>query len=344
MKPTPHGLRRSAFLIFPLLVLPLIISAPSGATTNAPPQTPATTTTTAQASPNDSGTLKFAVTVIGAKGGFLAGLTKEEFSVWEGKTEREINYFSSDELPASIAVLIDGSGSMQPRGLSAARYGAARFLAQSNPANEYLVGEFNQVWRGLIGWMQGPQALGEVSDNLMAEATITRQSKSKGYGPTALYDACDSALDALAARAAPRRILLLITDGQDNQSRIKFTQLRKKVQASDVQIYGIGITDRSYPDSLNVAGQAILVELSAVSGGRAYFPENKDRKEMDEVVDRIAAHLRYQYVIGFKPTNAAAAGKWNKVKIKVTPRDTKLKSLLVLSREGYFSPSATPAP
>jgi Ca-activated chloride channel family protein len=107
-----------------------------------------------------------------------------------------------------------------------------------------------------------------------------------------------------------------------------------------VQIYSIGIAQPGDPDILTEAGQAILNELAAVSGGRAYFPQNnRNRKDLDVLTDRVAAELRHQYVIGFTPTNAAPGDKWNKVKIKVTPRNTELKSLRVYGREGYFSPS-----
>lgn len=345
MKPRPHGSRRRASLILPFLILSLCFAPPPGATT-ANAQTQIRTPVAQSVAPHDPGMLKFSVSVIGGKGGFITGLTKEEFSIWEGKTEREINYFSGDELPASVAVLVDGSGSVQTRLLSAYKYAAAKFLALGHPQNEYFVGEFNEAWRGVLGWVQGPQAIVDAAERLMIESMITSQTKARGRGQTALYDACDIALDALAKRSKPRRILLILTDGQDNQSGVKFTELRKKVRASNVQIYGIGLLEKSDPDELSVAGQAILDELATSSGGRAYFPENsKDRKELDEVIDRIVAQLRNQYVIGFTPTNAASPGKWNKVKIKVTPRGAERKSFLVLSRDGYFSPpQKTPAP
>jgi len=290
-------------------------------------------------------TLKFPVFVMDKKGKLISGLTKEEFTVTDGKTEREINYFNADELPASIAVLIDSSGSMQPRVLRAARYAASRFLAQGHPANEYFVGEFSDDWRSLIGWMGDSQSVAEASHKLSAaSAAAPARPNSGGRGQTALYDACDAALDALLKRSKPRRILLLITDGQDNRSRVTFKEVRRKLIASNVQIYGIGLAAPEDPESLRLSGQAILDELTAASGGRAYFPQSiRDTKELDLAIDQVASELRHQYVIGFTPANAAPGGKWNKVKIKVTPRRAELKELLVRSREGYFSPSP-PAP
>jgi Ca-activated chloride channel family protein len=348
MKPTPHGSRRRAPLIFPFLILSLIFAPPGAATTTADPQTQTPTAGAQhqqQAAPNVSGTQNFTVSVMNGKGEFLAGLTKEEFSVWEGKTEREINYFTGEELPASVAVLVDASGSVDSRILSASKYAAAKFLAEGNPANEYFVGEFSYAWRGVLGWVQGPRAIADAAERLSAESLITSHTKARGRGQTALYDACDAALDALAKRSKPRRILILLTDGQDNQSSVKFNELRKKIRALDVQVYGIGLQEKYESPGLNVAGQAILDELTLSSGGRSYFPEDsKDRKELDQVIERILMQLRHQYVIGFTPTNAAQPGKWNKVKIKVAPRGANRKSFVVIGRDGYFSPPQTPAP
>lgn len=291
-----------------------------------------------------SGSLKFPVTVVGAKGGFVIGLRKENFSVWEGKQEREINYFSTEELPASIAILIDVSGSVKPRTFEAARYAAARFIQHSNPKNEFLIGEFNDTWRAYSGWRQDAAAAIDALNQRTVAADADRlQAKSKSRGQTALYDACAVVLDELARRPTPRHVLLLITDGQDNQSRLSFSQLRRKLHDTDVMVYGLNITDPGSTGGLDVVGQAILDELATTSGGRAFFPEDKkDKTELNVVMDLIALESRYQYLIGFTPTNAAPAGKWNKVKIKLTPPDESLKKLSVRSREGYFSPTATP--
>lgn len=332
MKPTPHRSRRRAFLLFPFLILPLLVVPPG--TTNATRQIPSAS---AQDSPGDSGAQRFTVTVTGEKGGFITGLTKDEFSVWEGKTQREINYFSSEELPASVAVLVDVSGSVRPFALASAKYAVAKFVERSHPANEYFVGEFNQERRELTGWTQNAQEILQNLEKLAVPAQAARP-KPKTRGQTALYDACAVALDAVAARPNAKHVLLLITDGLDNQSRLTFERLRRKVKESGALVYALSILQWSDPpDHVAMAGQAILDRLATDSGGRAYFPDNK--KDLDEVIARLAAELRFQYVLGFMPTNAARDGGWNKVKIKVTH-----KGMVTRSREGYYSPAPTPAP
>ena len=332
-------------LVVCCLALPLF--ADSIAAPGRVQQTPAVTGAQANSQSRDtssSGALKFPVTVTGARGGFIIGLTKENFSVWEGKTQREINYFSSAELPASVGVLIDVSGSVKPQTLEAAKYAAERFIRQGYEKNEYLVGEFSHSWRSWSGWRQDvPSAIEALNSNGAADADKSQQSKQKPRGQTALYDACVIALDEVGKRPNPRRVLLLITDGQDNSSRLTLDQLRKKIRASDVQIYAVGIAEPYESNVANIVGQMILDELTTASGGRAYFPQNKkDRKELNEVIDRIVIELAHQYVVGFTPANAAPAGKWNKVKIKLTSPDESTKSLLPRTREGYFSPTTTP--
>lgn len=322
------------------LTRPLLAVA-SGAT-NHFQQTPAANGAQQTDARSDGGdALKFPVTVTSAKGGVLIGLTKQNFSVWEGKTQREINYFSSVESPASVGVLIDVSGSVDPRTLEAARTATARFIKQGYEKNEYLIGEFNNSWRASSGWRQDASSALAVLNSLAANSS---QSKQKPRGQTALYDAWDAALDELVVRPNARHILLLFTDGQDNLSRISLDRLRRKIKMSDVLIYSIHISRPGDSRALNSIGDAVLDELTTISGGRAFFPEyKKDASQLDAVIDRLALELRHQYVVGFTPTNAAPAGKWNKVKIKLTPPDQSLKNLYLRTREGYFSPTAAPS-
>jgi Ca-activated chloride channel family protein len=159
------------------------------------------------------------------------------------------------------------------------------------------------------------------------------------YWRTALYDACFAAFGKLATGAHPKRILFIITDGsEDNASTHKFSELQNLIRSSDVLIYAVCLTTFSSPAAWQ---QEKIHELTALSGGWSYFPSKG--KEVEEVVDHMALELRRQYVVGFTPTNAAQSGKWNKVKIKITPR-VKIKNPFVRSREGYFSPVITPAP
>jgi Ca-activated chloride channel family protein len=107
------------------------------------------------------------------------------------------------------------------------------------------------------------------------------------------------------------------------------------LKETDVVLYSIGIlSDRDKNETLGMLGQGILDELSAVSGGKAFFPSTD--AEMNEIFERIALELRHQYSIGYKPSNFINDGRWHKIKVKVTP-PRGLPRLFVRSREGYFA-------
>lgn len=348
MKLAPHrSFRYHAFLLFPFIALALLASPPPGRTNAARRTPPSFFYSCAQgtSSTNSSAVLKFTVTVRDREGNFISGLTKDDFAVFEGKSEREIVYFNGEELPASVGILIDVSGSMRPDTVHGAKLTTARFIQRSLPDNEYFVGEFNDKWQELTDWTRDEETI--VRALRKAATSLTppggaKQQKPLPYGRTALYDAIVAALGKMARDAAhPKRVLFIITDGwQDNASTHKLRELQSLIKTSDVLIYAIGLpTPGPSPASWQ---QEALYDLLAPSGGWFHLTEND--KEVEEVVDGVALALRRQYVIGFVPSNSAQGGKWNKVKIKVKPTHKRLKNLFIRSRDGYFSPVPTPAP
>jgi Ca-activated chloride channel family protein len=325
MKPTPQRTPRRALLIAPLAVLSLLLIPASGAAQQATPA---------------AASLKWFVTVMDEQGHYINGLTKDAFKIFEGKTEREISYFEESSAPASVAVLLDVSGSMGAKGVEAARLTAVMFMQRAHPENSYFVGDFNVKWRDLTGWTRDEKA---VAEGLRRVGTSKEQGGAKGrvpYGRTALHDACLGALEKLASAPHPKRVLFIITDGgEDNASTHELSELRRRIKTSDVLVYAIAlpVENRRYSDHL---GWENLDGITSLSGGRVFFPDTG--KELSEVVERVAVELRNQYTLGFAPANAAKSGKWNKVKIKVEPPVKFYKKLWVRSREGYFTPSPAP--
>ena len=131
----------------------------------------------------------------------------------------------------------------------------------------------------------------------------------------------------------PKRAVLVISAGQDNNSRYTFNELRKALKESDVEIYCIGI-EESGNGSLAMEGSGILDEISGVSGGKSFFP--RSGAEMDDIFEQIALELRHQYAIGYKPPNFVSDGRWHHLKVKVSP-PRGLPRLFVRSKEGYFA-------
>ncbi len=263
------------------------------------------------------------VTVTDQYGRYVSGLSKKHFTVFEGKEEQTIEFFSDDDAPVTVGVIFDVSGSMSGDKLSKARVALSRFIETSHNLDEYFLVGFNSRAQLLIDKTRDGNA---VLDKLTFVDT---------KGQTALYDACYLGVEKVTRGAHQKRAVLLISDGQDNNSRYTFNELRRLLKESDVVVYSIGILGGSDPgSSLGMYGQATLDELSGVSGGKAFFPNTA--AEMDEIFERIALELRHQYSIGYRPSNFVNDGKWHKLKVKVAP-PRGLPRLFVRSREGYYA-------
>ena len=263
------------------------------------------------------------VTVTDQYGRFVSGLNKKHFAVFDNKEEQTIEYFSDDDAPVTVGVIFDVSGSMSGDKLSKARVALSRFIETSHNLDEYFLVGFNSRAQLLIDKTRDGNA---VLDKLTFVDT---------KGQTALYDACYLGVEKVTRGSHQKRAVLLISDGQDNNSRYTFNELRRLLKESDVVVYSIGILGGSDPGSaLGMHGQALLDELSSVSGGKAFFPNTA--AEMDEIFERIALELRHQYSIGYRPANFVNDGKWHKLKVKVTP-PRGLPRLFVRSREGYYA-------
>jgi Ca-activated chloride channel homolog len=263
------------------------------------------------------------VTVTDTYGRYVSGLDQKAFKVFEDKIEQEIEYFSDDDAPVSVGVIFDLSGSMSGDKIRKAREALSRFIQTSHDSDEYFLIAFNS---------RAQLLLDKTRDG---DAVLNKLTFVETRSNTALYDACYLGVEKVTRGTHPKRALLLISDGQDNDSRYTFSEVRRLLKESDVVLYSVGILGGNDPgSSLGMEGQSILDELSSVSGGKAFFPNTA--AEMDELFERIALELRHQYSIGYRPKNFKNDGKWHKLKVKVTP-PRGLPRLFVRSREGYYA-------
>ena len=271
----------------------------------------------------NSDLINLTVTVTDNYGRYVSGLDKKAFKVFDDKEEQQIAYFSDDDAPVSVGVIFDISGSMSGDKIRKAREALSHFIQTSHDNDEYFLIAFNSRAQLLLDKTRD-------GDAVLNKLTFV-ETKSN----TALYDACYLGVEKVVRGSHPKRALLLISDGQDNDSRYTFSEVRRLLKESDVVLYSIGILGGNDPgSSLGMDGQAILDELSSVSGGKAFFPNTS--AEMDELFERIALELRHQYSIGYRPKNFTNNGKWHKLKVKVTP-PRGLPHLFVRSRDGYFA-------
>ena len=262
------------------------------------------------------------VTVTDQYGRFVSGLKKKAFTVFENGGEQETAFFSDEDAPVSVGILFDVSGSMSGDKIAKARDALGKFIQTSHPRDEYF----------LIGFNNRAQLLLDRTHD--GNAVLDKLTLVKTNGNTALYDAVYLGAEKVQRGIHQRRAILLISDGQDNASRYTFSDVRRLLKESDVTVYSIGIlSGGDLGSSDGIRGQSFLDELSSVTGGKAFYPNND--VEMNEIFERIAVEMRNQYSIGYYPKNFVADGKYRKLKVKVNP-PRGLPRLYVRSREGYY--------
>jgi Ca-activated chloride channel family protein len=210
---------------------------------------------------------------------------------------------------------------MSGKSIMKAKEALASFIQTSHPNDEYFLIDFSSRPRLLL------------NRTLDGDAVLRKLTYVEPHGQTALYDAAYLALAHLTNATQRKRAVLIISDGQDNDSRYTFSELRRALKESDVTVYAIGTNpNTNWKDE--VYGRLALEELASASGGKAFFPRNSE--QMDEAFESIALELRHRYSIGYRPANFVANGKWHRVKVKVRP-PIELKRVFVRNSEGYYA-------
>lgn len=266
--------------------------------------------------------ISFNVTVTDAYGRFVSGLSKKAFAVYDDKEVEDITFFSDDDAPLSIGVVFDLTGSMSGEKVKRAKDALSHFFETSLDKDEYF-----------LITLQSGRAFLTMDRTRDSKAILEKLTFVQTKGNTAFYDGVYLAAEKVQRGTYPKRAVLVISDGQDNNSRYTFNDLRKMLKESDVAIYSIGI-EESGNGSLALEGSGILDEISGVSGGKAFFPTSN--AEMDDIFEQIALELRHQYSIGYKPKEFKPDGRWHHIKVKVIP-PRGLPRLFVRSKEGYYA-------
>jgi VWFA-related protein len=158
-------------------------------------------------------------------------------------------------------------------------------------------------------------------------------------GSTALYDAIIGSLDHLKKGAKEKKVLLIVTDGEDNTSRNSLEKTIREIQKTDTVIYTIGLLSQENKRSAKNAKKA-LTEIAQASGGLAFFPENVD--DVHAICETVAGDIRHQYTLAYYPSNAARDGTFRAVHVDVIPPRGHGK-LVARTRNGYYAPNASSA-
>jgi Ca-activated chloride channel homolog len=259
--------------------------------------------------------------VLDQKGKLVTNLQEPAFKVLENGVEQPIKIFRREDIPVSLGIIIDNSGSMRDK-KSRVAAAALNLVRASNPQDEVFIVNFNDD-----AYLDQP-----FTSNIkkMEEALDRMETK----GGTAMRDAISMSMDYLKEKARKdKKVLVVVTDGNDNTSNINLEELMRKAQQSDVLIYSIGILSEEEPRESKKAKHA-LHDLALASGALDFYP--KDLEEVDKEVPEIAHEIRNQYTLAYSPLNMALDGTFRKITVTVNaPGHPNVRS-----RNGYYANAA----
>jgi len=267
-------------------------------------------------------------TVVDKNGQFVSGLKKESFKLYEDGAVQGIVSFSQEDVPVSLGIVIDTSGSMRNKFDNVTK-AALAFIRASNPDDEVFLIGFNDEVELLEDYTNDIELIADDLNNTVVT------------GGTALWDAIYLSVQKAQSGSKAKKALVVISDGEDRDSYYKLDEMVAKVQESDVQVYSIGFLNevadkglfghwtKTEPEKAHDA----LQRISDETGGKAFFP--KDIKEIHNIVSQIAYELRNQYSISYTSTNTARDGTWRR--LKVTLDSPAGSGWRLRYRNGYFA-------
>jgi VWFA-related protein len=262
-------------------------------------------------------------TVLDDRGKFAEGLKQENFRVLEDKVEQKLAVFKREDVPVSMGLVIDNSGSMRDK-RPRVNEAAVTLVQSSNPQDEAFVVNFNDDFY---------LDLDKDFSNSIPELKEALE-RIDSRGSTALYDAVIGSLDHLKKAHKDKRVLLVVTDGEDNTSHNSLDKAIKEVQKTDTVIYTIGLLSEESKKNSKRAKKA-LEQLAQASGGLAFFPENVD--DVRNICEQVARDVRNQYTLAYYPTNIKRDGTFRAVQVEVIPPRGRGK-LVARTRNGYYAP------
>ena len=254
-------------------------------------------------------------------GGNISNLTKDNFRVFENGKLQTISSFAHDDLPVTVGLVIDHSGSMQRKIQDVVTAGLA-FIHESNRGDEIFVSEFNDNVRVSL-----PVGVPFTSDIPMLQTALTN---GPVRGRTALYDGIVFSLKHLASGKQDKKTLVLVSDGGDNASTHQFNDVMAAVRDSPATIYTVGIFDEDDPDR----NPALLQRLAKATGGEAFFPH--ETSGVIGICRQIAKDIRSRYSIGYVPVRSDDKASLRSIKVEVTGAG---RRMIVHARTSYFLPA-----
>ncbi len=231
-------------------------------------------------------------------------LGQEAFTVYENGVQQPIKVFKREDVPVSMGLIIDNSGSMRDK-RAKVEAAALALVKDSNRDDEVFIVNFNDE-----AFLDNPHGKDFTSDIDEMKEALTRIDSRGG---TAMRDAIRMSIDHLKEKAhKDKKVLVIVTDGNDNASAVSLENLVKASQQSEVLIYGVGLLGEEERREAQRAQRA-LKALGTATGGEVFFP--KDANEVDKIAHQVARDIRNQYTISYTPTNTALDGSFRQIKI-----------------------------
>jgi Ca-activated chloride channel family protein len=260
-------------------------------------------------------------TVQNRKGILVSGLGKDDFQVYEDGIPQQIDYFSHEDIPVTVGLVVDNSGSMRPKRPEVIP-AALAFARSSNPQDQMFVVNFNE--NVSFGLPDNTPFTDQVAQLQVALSRIAAN------GMTALYDAVAAALEHLKKGNRDKKVLIVISDGGDNASKHNLAQIMAMAGHPDAIIYTIGLFIAEDPDRNPHA----LKQLAKDTGGEAFLPESVS--DVLPICERIARDIRNQYTIAYALTNRKLDGTYRVIQVKVEAPSR--GRLFVRTRADYYTP------
>jgi Ca-activated chloride channel family protein len=320
-----------AFILL-LVFLAVPVHAQIPIQNTAPPPPPGSEPPNTNSNSSQGGKIKVDVnlvvlhtSVFDDRGKFVDGLTQDNFRVYEDKVEQKLSIFKREDVPVSMGLVIDNSGSMRDK-RPRVNEAALTLVQSSNPQDEAFVVNFNDDFYLDLD-KDFTNSIPELKEAL---------ERIDARGSTALYDAVIGSLDHLKKGSKEKKVLLIVTDGEDNTSRSTLEKCVREIQKTDTVVYAIGLLSQESKKSAKSAKRA-LTAIAQASGGVAYFPENVE--DVHSICEQVAHDIRHQYTLAYYPSNAARDGTFRTVHVDVIPPRGHGK-LTARTRNGYYAPGS----
>ncbi|HEY2934257.1 MAG TPA: VWA domain-containing protein [Acidobacteriota bacterium] len=270
------------------------------------------------------------VTAHDKNGSLVPGLQKENFQVYEDKVLQTITNFGQVDLPATLGLVIDKSGSMKRKAELVTR-AAKQFVDKANPENEFFLIEFSQDVELVEDLTRDFDDIRDALDNMIVS------------GGTSLYDAIYLGVEKASEGSEPKKVVLVFTDGEDQDSYYKLDELLAKIRDSDVQVYMIVFIDEDIGREGGFFGikksekeklEKKMSEIAEATGGKVYYPNRLE--DLAGVFTSIANELRNQYRIAYVSANLVRDGKWREIRVQLSNLQPN-QQYRIRTKRGYYA-------